>query len=170
MLFSKSKEYRFEFPQPGWVELNPQTVWQAVREVLAAVAPIAKDVRAMAVFHARRGDGISRRAGKASGQRIVYLDDRCPDIPAQIAQKTDPLCAVSATGLSNNQMFSLCRYLWLRKNRPDVVERAKYVFLFEDYIQYLLTGERAVDPSMASRTPMLFDIRSTNWADNLFAC
>lgn len=168
VLFSKSKEYRFELPQPGWVELNPQIVWQAVREVLAAVAPSAKDVRAMAVSTLGEAMVFLDAQEKPLCNGIVYLDDRCPDIPAWIAQKTDPYALYLQTGLSNNQMFSLCRYLWLRKNRPNIVEQAKYVFLFEDYIQYLLTGERAVDPSMASRT-MLFDIRTGNWADNLFS-
>ena len=60
-------------------------------------------------------------------------------------------------------MYSISKIMWIKKNRPDVYERAVHVFLMEDYVVFHLTGKVQIDYSLATRT-MAFDIRNLCWS------
>ncbi|MFQ7036345.1 MAG: FGGY-family carbohydrate kinase [Candidatus Borkfalkia sp.] len=49
-------------------------------------------------------------------------------------------------------LFSVSKLLWLKQNRPEIFARADKAMLICDYLGYLLTGERAIDYALASRT------------------
>ena len=63
-------------------------------------------------------------------------------------------------------MFSLPKLMWIRKHEPKVFSAIRHVLLMEDYVAYLLTGERVIDYSLATRT-MAFDIRTLDWSREL---
>lgn len=69
------------------------------------------------------------------------------------------------TGIPISEMYSLPKFLWMHKN-TDVLERAKYIFMYEDFIGYYLTGKRMISYSSASRT-MAFDIKRKAWSKEL---
>jgi xylulokinase len=56
--------------------------------------------------------------------------------------------------------------MWIRKNEPALYAAAKRKMLFSDYISFMLTGEMAIDYSLASRT-MLFDIHNNDWSGEI---
>ncbi len=71
------------------------------------------------------------------------------------------------TGLMPSQLYSLPKLIWLHDN-TDVLRKAKKIFFYEDYIGYLLTGERKVSYSTAARS-MALDIHNLKWDEKLLA-
>ncbi len=71
------------------------------------------------------------------------------------------------TGVPASEMYSLPKWIWLNE-QTDVFLRGAYVFLFEDYIAWTLTGERKVSYSSAART-MAFDVGKKQWDEGLLS-
>jgi xylulokinase len=69
------------------------------------------------------------------------------------------------TGLPPSEMYALPKLMWMNKF-TDVLSKARYIFFYEDYVGYLLTGKRVVSYSMASRS-MAFDITKKAWSQSL---
>ena len=71
--------------------------------------------------------------------------------------------AARISGVKPSESYSLPKLMWIKAHEPDVFAKAKYVMLVEDYVIYLLTGERVIDYSLATRT-MAFDIHAMAWS------
>ena len=56
--------------------------------------------------------------------------------------------------------------MWFKEHKPEIIEKAKSIYLANDYFNYLLTGERGVDSGTASKT-LLLDIHANDWSDEL---
>lgn len=167
ILAASGCEYGFELPRPGWVELNPRTVWAAAKRALRGVAHAAGGARAIAVSSIGESLIFLNEDGRPLTNAIVYLDTRAAEAADEVRARFDPMALHAITGVPINQMYSLCKLLWMKAHHPDILERARRVFLFGDYLTYMLSGERAVDPATASRT-MLFDIGSHTWSEDIF--
>lgn len=163
-----SCEYAFEFPKPGWVELNPRTVWAAVMEALRGIAHAAGGARAIAVSSIGESLILLDEDDEPLANAIVYLDTRAAGAVDEVRSRFDPETLYGITGVPLNQMYSLCKLLWIKEHRPDILERARRIFLFGDYLTYMLSGERVIDPATASRT-MMFDISSFTWSGEVFS-
>ncbi len=96
-----------------------------------------------------------------------YTDPRgaeeCKELSRALGERT----IAGITGLRPHPMYSLPKMMWLKRRRPDVFARAAHLFLIQDYIVYLLTGQMQIDYSLASRT-MAFDIRKLSWSRTMF--
>lgn len=149
-------------------ELDVTIIWEKLKEVLKEIAPEAQSVRAMGVT--------------SFGETTVLLDDRDqPLMPAMLYtdQRGEAEChelikhfgeerIAQITGVKPHHMFSLSKWMWLAKNRADLYERTKHIFLIGDYIVYLLSGVVQTDYSLASRT-MAFDVHALNWSEEILA-
>ncbi len=65
-------------------------------------------------------------------------------------------------------IWTLPQLLWMKKNHPDIFERARYIFFEKDYIRYCLTGVYATDCIEAAGS-MLFDSSRGVWDEGLTA-
>ena len=159
-------EYSFITPEAGRVELDPSAVLDAVKNVLRRIAPHSQPVKALAVSSLGESMVLQDAEGHILTNGIVYLDERGQEIAGQIQQKIRPDALHQLTGVPLSPMYSLCRYLWLREHRPNIIQKTKKINLFGDYITYILCGERAIDPSSASRT-MLLDVKNLCWSQEI---
>lgn len=166
ILFSADRQYSFISPHPGWVELDPAEVWHAVTEVLGEIAPHAQDARTIAVSSIGESMVILDENDRILYNGIVYLDQRCKDTLPEIEAKISARRLHEITGVSVNQMFTLNKFIWFRRQMPGLLEQADKYFLFGDYITYMLSGVRAIDPGSASRT-MFFDARTLEWSKEI---
>lgn len=157
-------EYEPVSPQPGYIEIDPELVWRAVREALSAVA--APDVTALSIASFGEACVMLDAADQPLARSIYYSDVRGTDEVADVLAGFDVREARAITGTRANPMFTLCKLLWTKKHCPALFERAQHIMLFGDYLGFLLTGERAIDHSLASRT-MLFDIRKRVWSKEM---
>ena len=165
--------YSIVSPEPGYVEIDASVVWKQVKATLSEAVITAgkngvrrEEIAALAAASFGEAVVLVSESGEPLEPSIYYSDIRGTDEAGIISEAADAGHIVSITGMPPNPMFSANKLLWIKKNQPDVLDRAKYFMLFGDFIAYKLTGERAIDYSLASRT-MLLDINTYNWSDEI---
>ena len=83
---------------------------------------------------------------------MLYIDPRGDEEAEEIADIFGKDKIFRITGTVPQSMYSVSKLLWIKKNRPEIFERADKVMLIGDYLGYLLTGERVIDYALAART------------------
>jgi glycerol kinase len=168
------RELRQIYPRPGWVEHDPEEVWQAVaatcREAIAAApGPIA----AIGITNQRETTVLWDRAtGRPVHNAIVWQDRRTAEICRR--WRDDGLGDVVArrTGLVIDPYFSASKIRWLLDTEPGLAERARNGEIafgtIDTFLLWRLSGGKthATDVTNASRT-MLYDLNRLDWDDEL---
>jgi glycerol kinase len=171
------QEFTQHYPRPGWVEHDPELIWQSqldtAREVLAKADVRADQVLALGIANQRETVVLWERAtGRPVANAIVWQDRRtAAACEALKAQGLETLFR-QRTGLLLDPYFSGTKLAWLLDNVPGARERAERGELafgtVDSYLIWRLTGGRAhvTDVTNASRT-LLFDIHHRRWDDEL---
>jgi glycerol kinase len=150
------------FPQPGWVEHDPEEIWQSV--VAAAEQALVEEPSAIAITNQRETTLLWDRAtGRPVGSAIVWQDrrtaDRCAELPAAFIRER--------TGLVPDPYFSATKLEWLLRGR----DASGLAFgTVDTWLVWKLTHGRvhATDETNASRT-MLCNLETLEWDDELLA-
>ena len=168
------EEFAQHFPQPGWVEHEPEQIWQATlsacRQALDAVPdkPTAVGItnqRETAVLWDRRTLAAPRRA-------IVWQDRRTAALCQVLRDQGHEPRVADLTGLRLDPYFTGTKLRWLADNEPQIWQRVQdgdvVIGTVDSYLIARLTAGQvhATDPSNASRT-LLFDITTGAWSDEL---
>jgi glycerol kinase len=172
------EEFAQHFPKPGWVEHEPEEIWQATlsacRQALAAAGPAPV---AVGITNQRETAVVWDRASLAAPRRaIVWQDRRTTDLCARLRDAGHEPRVSELTGLRLDPYFTATKLAWLRDNGivdgggprgqdwPDGIVAGTV----DSYLVARLTGGRvhATDPSNASRT-LLYDISSGSWSEEL---
>jgi len=172
---SEQAEFPQYFPQPGWVEHDPEEIWQSqlttAQAVLAGVSP--RDVAGIGITNQRETTVVWERAtGRPITNAIVWQCRRTADMCGQLrAQGLEPLIR-ERTGLVLDAYFSGTKLRWLLDNVPDARRKAEAGELafgtIDSWLIYKLTGGRvhATDATNASRT-LLFGLESGTWDEQM---
>lgn len=170
------REYRQIFPQAGWVEHDPEEIWQSqldtAIEVLAKAGLRARDIDAIGITNQRETTIIwDRSTGRPIHNAIVWQDRRTSEFCNSIREQYGTIIT-QKTGLEVDAYFSASKIRWLLDNIPDAMGRAvdgELAFgTVDTWLTWKLTGGRMhiTDASNASRT-MLCSISSAAWDDEL---
>jgi glycerol kinase len=168
------RELRQIYPQPGWVEHDPDEIWRAVvatcREASqAAAGPIA----ALGITNQRETTVLwDRASGEPVHNAIVWQDRRTADICARWRDEGFAAPVTERTGLVIDPYFSASKIRWLLDNVDGLAARAaagKIAFgTIDSFLLWRLTGgnRHRTDVTNASRT-MLYDLHRLRWDDDL---
>lgn len=157
------KEYNLRFPGHGMVEMRPDDVWNAVKEVImATVKASTGKIEAISVASFGEAAVMLDVNGKSVRDSIFYTDIRGTDELAQLRNEVDIDRLQNVTGMPVNYMYTLLKLLWLKKFEPWVFDKTDKLLLYGSYIEYMLTGIAATDSSLASRT-LMFDRHQLDW-------
>ena len=164
------REIPQHFPEPGWVEHDPEDLWgatlAAAKDALAAARAGGPDLAAIGITNQRETTVLwDRRRGTPLARAIVWQDRRT----AERCRSLDAARIAESTGLVPDPYFSATKLEWLlQKLKPRAAETA--FGTVDSWLVYRLTGGRAhvTDPTNASRT-MLYDIGAQRWDDGLLA-
>jgi glycerol kinase len=173
------REFRQFYPQPGWVEHDPEEIWatqlETAREALARAGLGARDIAAVGITNQRETTVLwNRRSGAAVHPAIVWQDRRTEPLCQQLRAHGLGERVRAATGLVIDPYFSGTKVRWLLDHVPGAhIAAAQGELAFgtvDSWLLWKLTGGRvhATDVSNASRT-MLFDIRHNRWDHELLA-
>jgi len=171
-IISAYEEFPQYFPTPGWVEHDPEEIWQSVnnsiQKVLKKISP--DKIQAIGITNQRETTVVwDKETGKPVYNAIVWQCRRT-------AGRCDQLKAIKAqvdffrkkTGLPIDAYFSATKIEWILKNVKGALRKAqsgKLLFGTTDtWILWKLTGGsvHATDYTNASRT-MLFNIEKLVW-------
>lgn len=172
-----NKEYPQIYPQPGWVEHNPEDIWQSVistiGQVLAKSGLNPREMVAIGITNQRETTIVwDKKTHKPIYNAIVWQCRRttafCDKIKKSKAAKT----VTKKTGLVVDPYFSATKFRWILDNVSGARARAKNGELaggtIDSFLLWRLTGgmAHATDVSNASRT-MLMNIEKGEWDKDL---
>lgn len=158
------QEYHFDSPRKGWFELNPETVWRAVVNVIRkASCDSEESIRCISTSSLGEAFVCLDEHGNVLCGSMLYLDERGQDESEEISKTLGAATVTRITGHCPNSMYSLPKLLWLKKHRPEIYQKTRRIQFFGDYILYQLTGEHVTDYSLASRS-LCFDIQAKRWS------
>ncbi len=171
------QEFRQIFPQPGWVEHDPNEIFDSQRRVtrdcLHDANVHASDVVAAGITNQRETTIVwDKNSGMPIYNAIVWQDRRTAGIcdALRAAGKADII--QEKTGLLLDSYFSGTKIKWILDNVEGARAKAeKGELLFGTVDTWLIwnfskTRAHVTDPSNASRT-MLFNIHTMDWDDEL---
>ncbi|MDE0067492.1 MAG: glycerol kinase GlpK [Acidimicrobiaceae bacterium] len=163
------REFTQHFPRPGWVEHDPEEIWQAVQETLAEIVETTTEpVSAIGITNQRETVVVwDRRSGLPLHRAIVWQDRRTATRCEQLEAAGHLDLVRSTTGLVLDPYFSASKLEWLF-NQGGVAPDEHVAFgTVDSWLVWKLTGGRHVtDTSNACRT-LLFDIGTMSWSDDM---
>jgi glycerol kinase len=179
VLASAAREFPQRYPRPGWVEHEPEAIWESqlasAREVLASEAGQGCQVVALGIANQRETTIVwERTGGKPSANAIVWQDRRTAAECDRLRVGGWEATIRAKTGLVIDPYFSATKLKWLLDQEPGRRERAaRGELLFgtvDTFLLYRLSGGRLhlTDVSNASRT-ILFNIQPLAWDDEILA-
>ena len=171
------KEFTQIFPQPGWVEHDPNEIWSSqigvAADALSQAGASAKDVAAIGITNQRETAVVwDRKTSEPIHNAIVWQDRRTAGICDKMkADGLEPM-VTKKSGLVIDAYFSGTKVQWLLDNVPGAREKANRGELafgtIDSWLIWKLTNGavHVTDESNASRT-MLFNIYTRAWDDEL---
>lgn len=171
------KEFTQLFPQPGWVEHDPEEIWSTqigvASEALARAGLRAHDVAALGITNQRETVVIwDRKTGRPIHNAIVWQDRRTAGLCDQL--RADGLVGTfqEKTGLLLDAYFSGTKVKWLLDHVDGARARAARGELafgtIDSWLVWNLTGgaQHLTDATNASRT-LLYNIHTGEWDEEL---
>ena len=170
---SAQQEFPQLFPKPGWVEHDPEAIWQSqlatARAALAQAGARPADIAAIGLTNQRETTVIwNRRSGQPIAPAIVWQDRRTAGLCEELrAAGHEPLFR-ERTGLLLDPYFSGTKIRWLLDHTPGAraaAERGELAFgTIDTWLAWKWSNGAAhiTDLSNASRT-LLFNLHTGTW-------
>ena len=174
-IYTSQKEFTQYFPKDGWVEHNPNEIWNTVKKVLTDVITKSKKLKGniltIGITNQRETTILwDKKTGKHIYNAIVWQDRRTEEYCKKIKNKENLIR--KKTGLFIDPYFSATKIKWILKNVPkanNLLKKKRLLFgTIDSFLTWKLTGGKvhATDATNASRT-MLFNINKNNWDNEI---
>jgi glycerol kinase len=172
---SHAIELRQTYPTNGWVEHDPEEIWQATVACCRSAAKgiSSAEIAAIGITNQRETTVLWDRAtGAPLHNAIVWQDRRTADRCRRLKDEGREAEVAARTGLLLDPYFSATKLEWLLDHIPGSRERAERGELafgtIDSWLIWKLTGGRvhATDVTNAART-MLLDLRSLSWSEDM---
>ena len=171
------KEFPQHFPQPGWVEHDPNEIWKSQIEVAESVLKktnlTSADIAAIGITNQRETTLLwDRQSGQPLHRAIVWQDRRTAAFCEKLRKQEFESVFRSKTGLLLDPYFSGTKISWLLDNINGLrakAERGEVAFgTIDSWLVWKLTNgtKHLTDATNASRT-LLFNIHSGDWDEEL---
>jgi len=173
------REFRQIYPQPGWVEHDPEDIWRSqlacARRVLRDSGAAPRHVAAVGIANQRETTLVWDRAtGRPVHNAIVWQDRRTTDRCERLKRDGAEPLVRERTGLVLDPYFSATKIAWMLDSIPGLrlhAERGELAFgTVDTWLAWKLSGGRlhVTDVSNASRT-LLYNIHRREWDEELLA-
>lgn len=162
--------FESRFPQPGWVEQDPEEIWHAqldaARRVITNFRIAPQDIAAIGITNQRETTVVwDRKTGVPVAPAIVWQCRRTAEYCQKLAASSDGPMVTAKTGLVIDAYFSASKIRWIL----DRVPPGDYLFgNIDTWLIWKLTNGQVhvTDPSNASRT-MLMNLATGDWDPDL---
>jgi glycerol kinase len=155
------------YPQPGWVEHDPEEIWAAVQKSARDALANEKDVRAIGITNQRETLVMwDRRTLKPLSPAIVWQDRRTADECTRLREAGHEQRVRDVTGLMLDPYFTATKLAWAMKHVDGAANAA--IGTVDSWLVARLSAGRdhLTDASNASRT-LLFDIGRGAWSEEM---
>jgi glycerol kinase len=180
VIASDQREHEQIFPKPGWVEHNPDEIWQRTQGVVQGALKKANidtsDLQAVGITNQRETSVVwNRKTGKPVYNAIVWQDTRTDQLVNRFARDGGQDRFRQKVGLPLATYFSGPKIRWILDNVEGAREAAEAGDLvfgnMDTWVAWNLTGGTSggvhiTDVSNASRT-MLMNLETQDWDDEI---
>ncbi len=171
------QEFAQHYPASGWVEHNPEEIWQTTlataKQALADAEQQGGKVVAIGITNQRETSVVwDKASGRAIYNAIVWQDRRTASQCENLYQQGALAAVQSRTGLLLDPYFSATKISWILDEVSGARQRAEQGLLafgtIDSFLIWRLTGGKrhVTDATNASRT-MLFNIHTQCWDNEL---
>lgn len=171
------KEFTQYYPQPGWVEHDPEEIWSSqasvTAEVIARTGIAPREISSIGITNQRETVIVwDRESGKAIHKAIVWQDRRTSDFCNKLKNAGKSEMVQKKTGLIIDAYFSATKIAWILDNVEGAREKAEAGQLcagtMDTWLIWKFTRGKShvTDITNASRT-MLFNIFEDKWDKEL---
>ena len=148
-------------------EVDASAIWDGVCRVLSETTDKYPDIAGIGITSFGETFVLTDADGNPLHSSMLYTDPRGSEECRELCEKIPADRIADISGVKPHEMYSIPKLMWIKKHKPEIYEKAKHVFLMEDYVVFLLTGVAKIDYSLATRT-LGFDIRNFNWSEEIF--
>lgn len=168
VLATAQRPHRTDYPQPGFVEHDPEEVWwKDFTEIVSELLPPADGpIRGVSVS----GIGACTLPADAEGNplrsAILYgIDTRAGEEIDELIERygEDEIVQRSLSRISHQSIGP--KLMWLQRHQPEVWERTEQLLMANSFVVERLTGEYTLDSISASFCIPMFDPRTRTWVD-----
>ena len=171
------KEFSQIFPNPGWVEHDPEEIWQSIQDVMVEAMGkahvTAENIAGIGITNQRETTVVwDKKTGKPIYNAIVWQCRRTAPIIEDLKAKGYEAFIKKTTGLIPDAYFSGTKIKWILDHVPGArarAERGELLFgTVETWLIWKLTkgAVHVTDYSNAART-MLFNINTLEWDEEI---
>ena len=148
-----SRPVALNSPHPGWAEEDPKEWWKNVcavtDELLRASGANAKSIAAVGVTGMLPAVVLLDGSDELLRPSIQQSDGRCGKQVADLRAEWDERAFIAKAGNGINQQLVGAKLRWIEENEPHIHSRIATVFGSYDYINWRLTGEKAIEQNWA---------------------
>ena len=140
-------------PFPGWAEENPDEWWKNVVEIISELLSKAKvrpeKIHAIGVTGMLPAVVLLDSSGKILRPSIQQSDGRCGEQVQELKSEFEENDFIKKTGNGINQQLVAAKLRWIEKHEPEIFAQISTVFGSYDFINWKLTGKKAVEQNWA---------------------
>ncbi len=171
------REFRQYFPQPGWVEHDPEEIWKsqwtAAKECIKKAGIKPEQIAGLGITNQRETTIVwNKSTGKTIGKAIVWQDRRTAGLCDTLKEEGWENAIREKTGLLLDAYFSATKLKWILDQDEEVrkqAERGELAFgTVDSWLVWKLTGGKrhVTDVTNAART-LLYNIHELQWDQQL---
>lgn len=168
-LYSLYKEFQMLFPQPGYIEIDSQSMQLIIGDLIKQLNNKAKKDPVSAVSVSTFGESFVPldKKGKILSNIICPGDARSKELLEDIVGNIGLNVLYNTTGLTPSYLYSLSKILWIKKYDTSIYSRtAKFLFMEDMFYKLLGIRDLKISYSLSSRT-MFFDIINNQWSKRI---
>jgi glycerol kinase len=176
-IYSSQKEFTQYFPKSGWVEHDPEEIWNTTKRTLVDVVNKAKKLKGqiltIGITNQRETTILwNKKTGKPVYKAIVWQDRRTERYCKKLRDSNKETLIFNKTGLLIDPYFSATKVKWILENVPlakKLMKKKQMLFgTIDTFLIWRLTkgNVHATDATNASRT-MLYNISSNKWDEGI---
>ena len=168
VLSSEYQEHPLICPRDGWVEIDPNLIWNNIKNLIKTANQKVKNDKVRAFSISCQGETFTPidKNNDCLYNSVVSMDNRGKDYCKFWENELGKEKIFHITGMPLHPMYSINKMLWIKDNLKAVFKNTKKFLCFEDYLFMKFGLIPTIDFSMAART-MAFDINSKNWSEEI---
>ena len=175
-IYSSQKEFTQYFPKSGWVEHNPEEIWnylKTLKDVIYKAKRLKGEILSIGITNQRETTVLwDKKNGKTVYRAIVWQDRRTEDYCKKLRRLNKDTMVFNKTGLLIDSYFSGTKIKWILDNVPKakkLMNKKQLLFgTIDSFLIWRMTkgAIHATDATNASRT-MIYNISSNKWDDTI---
>jgi rhamnulokinase len=150
----------------GHLHWNLLSIWEELKMGLRKSAHGGRSLSGIGIDTWGVDFGLLDKSGDLLGNPYMYRDSRTNGILDRTFARVPKEEIFNATGIQFMQLNSLFQLLSMRESLSPILDIADTLLFIPDLLNYLFTGQRKAEFSIAS-TSQMYDMRRRQWATDL---